>query len=65
MSDVLEGLSVILTTIWWSQNLGRSCQQVNMQHIYFQILYLKKPNDAEIKKAFQTGLQAWKIWMVI
>jgi hypothetical protein len=26
MSDLLEGLIVIRTTIWWLQNLGRGCQ---------------------------------------
>jgi hypothetical protein len=26
MSDLLEGLTVIRTTIWWLQNLGRGCR---------------------------------------
>jgi hypothetical protein len=32
MSDLLEGLTVILTTIWLLQNLGKGYQQVNKQH---------------------------------
>lgn len=45
MSNILEEVALIVTTIWWLQDVGRAAQKFDMQRFYH-----KKLNDAQVKE---------------
>jgi hypothetical protein len=57
MCDVSEGLTVILTTIWWLQNLGTGNRYANeLQTLDMQRFDLKKLSDADVKEHYQVKI---------
>jgi hypothetical protein len=59
MSDLVEELIVLLTTVWWLQKL-RSLNRRAAQKFDMERFNLKNLNDVEVKERFQVKISNTK-----
>ena len=61
MYDLSGELTVILTTIWWLEKIGKdrnrwAISKQTVQYFDVEIFYPRKLNDLEVKKQYQIDI---------